>query len=130
MLSTFRHSFELFVKFVVHDLNLVDQASKEEADLLGRHDVLAILERYRERIGLALECERSPRLSRCEWLADMDRWAQAFHDVDPDGQSIRYPADRRQKPNRGGGYAVGMRHLASCLARVRLLYDDYLQRAC
>jgi hypothetical protein len=78
----------------------------------------------------ALECEPDSRFDWRDWLRRFESVVQGIHDIDPNGQAIRYPADLKLVPNQGGGYTLSTKHLQFCLASVRLLYHEYDERNC
>mgnify|MGYP001258225340 CR=1 FL=1 len=124
-LSLFRHSVELFLKYLLYDLRVVDAGTPVEG-----HRVLDVFEQHRSQVALALECERASGFDRREWLDRFESLIRGVHEMDPDGQSIRYPSSLNMAPNHGGGYAISTKHLARCIAEAREVFGRYGERNC
>jgi hypothetical protein len=122
-LSSFRHSVELFLKYVVYDLHVV----RDDQSVPG-HPVGEIFAKHKAMLEIALECEPASGFRWRDWLRRFESVVQAIQAIDPDGQALRYPANRHLIANRGGGYSISTKHLTSCLATVRSLYKEYDER--
>lgn len=124
-LYSFRHSVELFLKYVLYDLRIV-----EDSTPLNGHPLRDMFKDHKSMLTIALECESASGFHWRDWLSRFASLVNAVHDLDPDGQTIRYPSNTALVPNQGGGYVISTKHLASCLAKVRLLYQEYDERNC
>jgi len=124
-LYALRHSVELFLKYAVYDLRVV-----EEDQSVSGHPVGDIFATHKPMLEIALECEPDSGFGWRDWLRRFESLVQAVHEIDPNGQAIRYPADIKLVPNQGGGYTLSTKHLESCLASVRSLYHEYDERNC
>lgn len=125
ILYSLRHSVELFFKYLIYDLRIVVRHKS-----VTGHKILEDFETYRASISLALEVEPETGFAWRGWLVRFDSLIRAAHDLDPDGQAIRYPSNTKLVPNQGGGYAISTKRLSSCLAEMRQIYQDYDQRRC
>jgi len=125
ILYSFRHSVELFLKHVLYDLCVVD-----EGTAINGHDVFGLFSKHKEMLELAIEYEPETEFNWRDWLIRFETLMQSVHELDPDGQSVRYPSTRALVPNQGGGYKISTRHLALCLSSVRSMYHEYDERKC
>lgn len=124
-LYSFRQSVELFLKYVLYDLRVV-----EDSTPLNGHKLSHIFEEHKSMLTTALECEPASGFHWREWLSRFASLVNAVDELDPDGQAIRYPSNTALEPNQGGGYLISTKHLAYSLATVRLLYQEYDERNC
>ena len=124
-LYSMRHSVELFLKYVVYDMHVV-----EEGVSVPGHPVGDIFAKHKAMLEVAFECEPASGFGWRDWLRRFESVIQGVHDIDPNGQAIRYPADLKLVANQGGGYTLSTKHLRSCLAVVRALYHEYDRRNC
>lgn len=124
-LYSLRHSVELFLKYVLYDLRVVN-----EKDPIFGHDVKALFAKHREAITIALECEPETGFHWRDWMSRFESLLESVHELDPDGQSVRYPSAGDLVANQGGGYSISTKHLASCLSGVRAIFHEYDERNC
>lgn len=124
-LYSLRHSVELFLKYVLYDLRVVD----EKYPIPG-HDVKAIFAKHKEVLAIALGCEPENGFHWRDWAGRFESLLESVHELDPDGQSVRYPSARHLVPNQGGGYSISTKHLASCISGVRTIFQEYEERNC
>ena len=81
-------------------------------------------------IACALECEPASGFQWREWLGRFEGLIRDVHEIDPDGQSIRYPSSLGMTPNQGGGYMISTKHLELCLSEARQVFGRYDERNC
>ncbi len=124
-LYSLRHSVELFLKYVLYDLRVVDEGAP-----IGGHDVRALFARHKQTVTIALQCEPETGFHWRDWVSRFESLMESVHELDPDGQAVRYPSTKNLVPNQGGGYSISTKHLAVCLSRVRSIYHEYDERNC
>lgn len=123
VLYSMRHSVELFIKYLVCDLRVTPNGWP-----VPGHRVKDLFAAHKPMLETALECERTSGFNWRDWLSRFESVVHAVHEIDPNGQAIRYPTDLQLVAHQGGGYKVSTKHLASCLAIVRLLFHEYDER--
>lgn len=131
-----RHGTELFLKHVVLDVAETYRIAAEVRDKKGTmvkartegHDLQRLWCEHRSTIAEVLNYEAGhgehPSFERASWLVEFDEIVEQVHRVDPDGQSLRYPAGKSGAPNLGGRMLVSIaqlelfaRHAAQCFTR-------------
>lgn len=126
-----RHAAELFVKHVVTEL-----AEKHRLSVPAPkgHDLQGLLTDGRAHIESCLDYEAAhdehTHFDRRVWLADFSAIIDQLHAVDPDGQSLRYPANRKGVPNLGGTMPVSVAQLERFARHATAVFSSFDQRAC
>lgn len=124
VLYSYRHSVELFLKYIIYDLKIIS-----ETEPLQGHMVLSIFNKHKPDIECAFEYELACGVfDWTKWVKDFSEIIEAVHEFDPDGQMIRYPADKKLTPNLNGKYQTSFRNLENCFAITRAVYDRYDER--
>lgn len=122
-LYAFRHSVELFVKGVLYELKVVDESKP-----VPGHFVDGLLAKHREMLKLAIEHEPRWRGDRNDWVGRLEELVAAIAELDQDGQSTRYPADKKLVPNQNGRFVISTKNLRDCLRLTRTIYSEIQNR--
>ena len=125
ILYNIRHSVELFLKYILYDL----KAATDSDAILG-HSVKRLYDDHIDTLEIALGCEPDSGFHHNEWLTRLQAVVYAIHEVDPDGQSLRYPANGNLIANHGGGYRVSIYHIKRCIEEIKAVYSDFDLRSC
>lgn len=126
ILYSLRHSVELFLKYLIYDRKVIDAATP-----INGHNVRVILDKHQAEIRLSFECEMfSTGFDWRQWCEDLGSLIDAVHELDGDGQTVRYPASRDLVPNMRGQYQVSTKNLAACLTEIRSVFNTYDMRDC
>ncbi len=125
-----RHSVELFVKYLITDLaeTYPEHVKKPE----NSHKLSKLIDDAKASIVLVLdyEAEHNEHLGfdYCEWLADLEGIVEQVNIIDPDGQTSRYPTNRKGNPNWTGEIMVSVEQLMRFVRHTSACFMSYIQR--
>lgn len=126
-----RHAAELFVKHVITELS--DQHGATVLAPHG-HKLQDLFGGARRHIEDCLEYEAQhdehSNFDRWKWLAEFSDIIDELHAVDPDGQTLRYPANRKGDPNLGGAMQVSVAQLEWFAHHVAECFSGFSERYC
>lgn len=134
ILYTTRHAVELFLKHVVGEvLEIRDEHEMPFVQrTLTHHKLKDIWREHSASVVELLEHEAShSEHNEFDWR----KWAGEFEEVigevdriDPNGQSLRYPATTKGSPNLGGVVVVSLRSLEQFVQRAHQLLEQFAHR--
>ena len=122
ILYNIRHSVELFLKSVLSEIP--DGSGKKIA--AEGHQLKVIFNKYKNEIMMFLECEYdSSHFSYKEWLTEFEHIVDMIDAFDSDGQTMRYPTDKKGNPNLGGTAIVSTGKVMRLIEYIRSCFDEY-----
>lgn len=125
ILYNIRHSVELFLKSVLSEIG---EGTDSEIIATG-HEVKTIFSEYKKQIETLLEYEyNTVSFSYKEWLAGFESIINLVDIFDGDGQTMRYPTDRKGKPNLEGKARVSTNDVLCLIKYIQSYYDEYNNR--
>ncbi len=137
-----RHATELFLK---HMIAQIEEEHEIVAEVTGKngsmeeagtnhHNLDRLWREHRSTVVDVLDYEADHAehagFERGAWLAEFDGIIDQVHQVDPDGQSLRYPASRRGEPNLEGRMAVSIAQLERFARHAEECFSRFDQRKC
>jgi hypothetical protein len=137
-----RHATELFLKHIIEEISekhrLVAQVPNKKGVITAartdHHWVEQLWREHRSTIVEVLEYEADlgehANFDRRAWLAEFDEIINQVHRVDPDGQSLRYPADKSGAPNLGGKMMVSVAQLEQFACHATECFIRFTERGC
>jgi hypothetical protein len=125
ILYNIRHSVELFLKYMLSEI----PDGSGGTIIASGHDIKGIFANHKDDIQCYLEheCLASP-FSFNDWLKAFEEIINFVDAFDPDGQSMRYPADRKGNPNLGGKALVSTNDVFCLIKYIRSYFDEYYDR--
>lgn len=137
-----RHATELFLKSIIAEVKETHRMTAQAVDKkgvmadakIGHHEVLRLWSEHERLIVDVLNYEAAhdehANFDRLAWLADFTEIINQIHQVDPDGQTLRYPTDRDGAPNLGGKMVVSVGHLERFAQHATKCFSRFRDRAC
>jgi len=123
-----RHATELFLKYVIAELS---EQHGMNIKIPMEHGMIKILHDHREDIKLAMEEEsRHSAFDYRAWMSTFEEIINQLHQVDPDGQTLRYPFNRHGTPNLGGQIQISLAQLLKFAQHVNACFDVFDERSC
>ena len=125
ILYNIRHSVELFLKYLLSEI----PNDSGEGIIATGHDIKGIFADHKDSILCYLEYEYLPApFLYNDWLKAFEGIINFVAEFDPDGQSMRYPTDRKGSPNLGGKALVSTNDVFCLIKYIRSYYDEYYDR--
>jgi len=137
-----RHAAELYLKAIISEVKETHRVTAQamnkkhvmvEADT-GHHWLQRLWSEHQALIVDVLDYEAAhdehTHFDRRAWLADFSAIIDQLHAVDPDGQSLRYPANQKGEPNLGGTMPVSLAQLERFARHATAVFSSFPQRAC
>lgn len=126
-----RHSAELFLKHIIADFNETHRLRLESP---AHHRLQDIFDGLRPSIENVLMYEREHaehgKFDSATWLDDCAAIVAELHEIDPDGQSVRYPENLKGKANLNGQANINVTHLGRFIRRVEQCFVEFVERKC
>lgn len=129
ILYAVRHATELFLKYVIvemHEVHGLGEALPEG------HELQQLFQKHLPEIQICLDEEAQngshPNFDRNAWLKQLKKLISEVHQLDPDGQSARYPANREGEANLGGEMNVSVRGLELFANAATDCFTDFVCR--
>lgn len=130
-----RHGTELFLKHVVAELSEAYGSTPGEQNKRDtHHDLQKLWDDHRSMIVRALEYEANhaehANFDRRAWLAEFGDIIGQVHQVDPDGQSVRYPTKLNGTENLGKKMVVSIEQLKRFADHAQACFSRFTERRC
>jgi len=137
-----RHATELYLKAIIAEVKethrVTAQALNKKGVMgdaeIGHHWLQRLWSDHRALIVEVLDYEAAhdehTHFDRRAWLADFGEIIDQLHAVDPDGQSLRYPANQQGVPNLDGTMPVSIAQLERFARHATAVFSSFDQRAC
>ena len=136
-----RHAVELFLKGIVAEIKETHGATAQvsKAGVMkdaetGHHCLQRLWSEHQGLIVEVLDYEAShdehANFDRQAWLTGFGEIIDQIQQVDPDGQTLRYPADRKGTPKLGGKMIVSLGHLERFAQHTTECFSQFRDRTC
>jgi hypothetical protein len=129
-----RHGTELFLKYVIVDLANKHDGRQISMQTPSGHSLLPRFIDARDKIAFDLDSEAThgehSNFNRHEWLSHFEEIVRTLNDVDPDGQTLRYPANKKGDPNLGGTLTLSLLQVETFAISVGECFSRYAERCC
>lgn len=136
-----RHGVELFLKAIIAEVKETHrvtamvpnkQGMMEEAKT-GVHSLHDLWHVHRSTIVEMLDYEAEHEHATFDhraWLAEFAEIIDQLHQVDPDGQTLRYPANPKGVPNLGGTMPVSVAQVERFATHTTDCFVRFSERSC
>ena len=120
ILYNLRHSVELFTKAIISEI-----PDGNGGHIVGKgHSIKKLFLKHKDVILIFLECE-CIHFQYKKWINEFEAIIDVVDFFDPDGQSMRYPADIKGNANLGGKALVSTNDIYCLIKHVRCYFDEY-----
>lgn len=135
-----RHAAELYLKAIIAEVKETHPETEGGANKkkgkaeTGHHGLQRLWSEHQALIVEVLDYEAAhdehTHFDRQAWLADFSAIIDQLYAVDPDGQSLRYPANQKGVPNLGGTMPVSVGQLERFARHATAVFSSFDQRTC
>jgi hypothetical protein len=128
ILYAIRHATELFLKYVIFELSETHEHGKT---CPGGHGLTKLFSDHKAMIEHALEIEAAQTAFHYrEWIQEFEAIISEVDGVDPDGQTLRYPIDRKGSANLDGTIHVSLRQVEIFARHAEACFTKFSMRNC